>query len=399
MLREATAAGRRFSRVRVVSLPLTDYSRFGVWCAQFTKRRGEDIRYLPRPRPRQPGCRSHDYWLFDSRKLVRMHFDDNDAFLGGELVDDPEEIVSHNYWRDAARHHARRRDDFAAEQHSAASNVHEARNALGRRLRELRQAAGLSGRQLAEHLSWPPSKVSKLENGRQTPTDDDIRHWTRATGHEADAEALLASLHTLEVQHAEWQRILQAGIRPASKSTSNGIRRPGSSGGSRPPSFPASFRLPSTPTPALPRASAAFSLPDDVDEAVAAECAGRKSCTGRTNGSTSCSPKLPCATGSARPSPARTLDRLMSFAHCPTSGSGSSASQTPYSASPWHGFWIVRQRPRPGRDLLGSAEPAPAPGDRAVRQRLRAAGRRRQLRPRGPRHHQRRHRRPSGRDT
>jgi ribosome-binding protein aMBF1 (putative translation factor) len=45
--------------------------------------------------------------------------------------------------------------------------------ALGKRLRELRQAAGLSGRQLAESLSWPPSKVSKLENSRQTPTDDD----------------------------------------------------------------------------------------------------------------------------------------------------------------------------------------------------------------------------------
>ncbi|HET8684657.1 MAG TPA: helix-turn-helix transcriptional regulator, partial [Micromonosporaceae bacterium] len=58
---------------------------------------------------------------------------------------------------------------------SAASNVHEARNALGRRLRELREQAGFSGRQLADSLSWPPSKVSKLENGRQTPSDDDIR--------------------------------------------------------------------------------------------------------------------------------------------------------------------------------------------------------------------------------
>ena len=95
-----------------------------------------------------------------------------------------------------------------------ASNVHEARTALGKRLRELRSAAGISGRQLAESLSWPPSKVSKLENGRQTPTDDDIRDWTRATGSEREAEALLASLHTLEVQHAEWQRILRTGLKP-----------------------------------------------------------------------------------------------------------------------------------------------------------------------------------------
>jgi hypothetical protein len=59
-----------------------------------------------------------------------------------------------------------------------------------------------------------PSKVSKLENARQTPSDDDIRAWTRATSHESENESLLASLHTLEVQHAEWQRILRTGLRP-----------------------------------------------------------------------------------------------------------------------------------------------------------------------------------------
>lgn len=94
------------------------------------------------------------------------------------------------------------------------TSVHEARDALGKRLRELRSAAGLSGRQLAESLSWPPSKVSKLENGRQTPTDDDIRSWTQATNSEGETEALLASLHTLEVQHAEWQRQLRVGLKP-----------------------------------------------------------------------------------------------------------------------------------------------------------------------------------------
>jgi transcriptional regulator with XRE-family HTH domain len=94
------------------------------------------------------------------------------------------------------------------------TSVHEARDALGKRLRELRQQATMSGRQLAESLSWPPSKVSKLENGRQTPTDDDIRGWTQATNSQGEAEALLASLHTLEVQHAEWQRQLRTGLKP-----------------------------------------------------------------------------------------------------------------------------------------------------------------------------------------
>jgi transcriptional regulator with XRE-family HTH domain len=95
-----------------------------------------------------------------------------------------------------------------------ASSVHEARNALGKRLREMRSSAGFSGRHLAELLSWPPSKVSKLENGRQTPSDDDIRDWARVTNSEDETEALLVSLHTLEVQHAEWQRILRTGLKP-----------------------------------------------------------------------------------------------------------------------------------------------------------------------------------------
>jgi transcriptional regulator with XRE-family HTH domain len=91
--------------------------------------------------------------------------------------------------------------------------VQEARSALGKRLRELRRRTGLSGRQLAESLSWPPSKISKLENGQQTPSNDDIRAWTQATGGEDETDGLLASLHTLEVQHAEWQRLLRGGFR------------------------------------------------------------------------------------------------------------------------------------------------------------------------------------------
>lgn len=44
-----------------------------------------------------------------------MHFDGDENFLGGEIVEEPAEIVKHNYWRDAAWHCAVRRDDFAIE--------------------------------------------------------------------------------------------------------------------------------------------------------------------------------------------------------------------------------------------------------------------------------------------
>ncbi len=117
MVRQAANEGRRFSRVRVISVPLTDYSRFGVWASQFTTTAGEDIRYLIRDRAQGMDVPNHDYWLFDSRLLVAMRFDDSDSFLGGEVVEDPAVIVQHNYWRDVAWHHAVRRDDFATEEH------------------------------------------------------------------------------------------------------------------------------------------------------------------------------------------------------------------------------------------------------------------------------------------
>lgn len=116
MIREATAEGRLFSRVRVVTLPLTDYSRFGLWASSFTSDAGEDIRYVTRDEAQKAELPNHDYWLFDSCKLVRMQFGDEDRFLGGEIIEDAAEIVKHNYWRDAARHCALRRDDFGTEQ-------------------------------------------------------------------------------------------------------------------------------------------------------------------------------------------------------------------------------------------------------------------------------------------
>jgi hypothetical protein len=113
MIREATAEGRRFSRVRVVSVPLTDYSSFGVFCSKRTNAAGEDIRYLTRDQAAD--LPDYDYWLFDSRLLVKMHFDDEENFLGGEVIEDPAVIVQHNYWRDGAWHRAVRRDVFANE--------------------------------------------------------------------------------------------------------------------------------------------------------------------------------------------------------------------------------------------------------------------------------------------
>jgi len=92
------------------------------------------------------------------------------------------------------------------------TDFQQAREALGRRLRELRGEP--TQRQLAVLLGWPQAKVSKLETGRQTATPDDLKAWAEATGHPATAEELLARLQGLETHVRSWRRQLRAGHRP-----------------------------------------------------------------------------------------------------------------------------------------------------------------------------------------
>jgi transcriptional regulator with XRE-family HTH domain len=57
------------------------------------------------------------------------------------------------------------------------TDFQQARIVLGARLRELRTGAGLDGKGIAERLGWQRSKVSRLENGKQTPSRTDLAEW------------------------------------------------------------------------------------------------------------------------------------------------------------------------------------------------------------------------------
>ena len=93
------------------------------------------------------------------------------------------------------------------------TNVAQAREALGAHLRQLRRDANLSGRELAAVCGWLPSKVSKIENGKQTPSSSDLRAWTEAAGHPEANEPLRAELAALESFYRDWRRQLKAGMR------------------------------------------------------------------------------------------------------------------------------------------------------------------------------------------
>ncbi|MEU6720701.1 helix-turn-helix transcriptional regulator [Nonomuraea sp. NPDC046802] len=97
------------------------------------------------------------------------------------------------------------------------TDYQQAREALGRRLRELRLAAPngrLTGTQLAERCGWHKSKVSKLENGHTTPTPDDLRMWAGGTGQPETYDELLSRLRGFESHIRSWRRQLAAGHKP-----------------------------------------------------------------------------------------------------------------------------------------------------------------------------------------
>lgn len=152
---------------------------------------------------------------------------------------------------------------------SSTGGVEEARNALGQRLRELRRRAGLAGKDLAESLSWQPSKVSKIEHGKQTPTDSDIRAWTRATGTDHETAALLTSLHTLEVQYAEWRRILRSGIAGHQLELSAQDAKTRLYRSFEPAVVPGLLQTAEYARAVLSRAARLHKVPDDVNSAVA----------------------------------------------------------------------------------------------------------------------------------
>ena len=222
------------------------------------------------------------------------------------------------------------------------TSVHEARDALGKRLRELRQQTGLSGRQLAESLSWPPSKVSKLENGRQTPTDDDIRGLTRATDNESETEALLASLHTLEVQHAEWQRQLKTGLKPHQQEIVELDAKTRLFRAFESTFIPGLLQTAEYARARFAQSIAVFKVRNDINEAVQARIQ-RQEILYRSDKRFHfvlteaalryrlCSPEVMLGQ----------LDRLVSFSALPNVKLGIIGFETAYVVAPAHGFWLL----------------------------------------------------------
>jgi len=110
----AREAGKVMRRVHVVAEPLSDYLRFEIgWAYSQSQDAGEDIGILPVSHAPAVVTDAVDYWLFDSRTLVRMEYDDRGRLARLVQADDAREVIAACYARDAALHYAVPLDMYA----------------------------------------------------------------------------------------------------------------------------------------------------------------------------------------------------------------------------------------------------------------------------------------------
>jgi transcriptional regulator with XRE-family HTH domain len=97
--------------------------------------------------------------------------------------------------------------------------VQQAREAFGARLREMRKDARLSARALAVALGWHFTKVSKIEHGARSPSEEDIRAWCAACGAGDQIPDLIATVRHIDAMYHEYRRQMQAGLKHLQESS------------------------------------------------------------------------------------------------------------------------------------------------------------------------------------
>ena len=96
---------------------------------------------------------------------------------------------------------------------SPSSSVQQAQDALGLRLREIRKDAGLTARALAALCGWHESKCSRIEHGKMTPADADIRVWAEHCSAADQTADLIATVRSIDGMYVEWRRATRTGLR------------------------------------------------------------------------------------------------------------------------------------------------------------------------------------------
>ncbi|MFE6103171.1 DUF6879 family protein [Streptomyces laurentii] len=89
LIEETVGRGVVVRRARIVSEPVSEYTRF-LHSGTFTNvAAGEQIRWLPRRQASGIALPGNDFWLIDDRLIRWNHFTGEGASGGGEISEDP----------------------------------------------------------------------------------------------------------------------------------------------------------------------------------------------------------------------------------------------------------------------------------------------------------------------
>ncbi|MGY2019422.1 DUF6879 family protein [Nocardia gipuzkoensis] len=81
--------GVAVQRARAVTVPHTDWTRWGLEVAAINSRAGEDVRYLPRHLIAADELGAEDWWLLDGERVAFTLFEDSGQWAGAAVTTDP----------------------------------------------------------------------------------------------------------------------------------------------------------------------------------------------------------------------------------------------------------------------------------------------------------------------
>ncbi|MDT0468746.1 DUF6879 family protein [Streptomyces gibsoniae] len=89
MVAETVSRGVAIRRARIVSEPVSEYTRY-LYDGTFTNvAAGEQIRWLPRRKSSDLALPGNDFWVFDGRLVRFGYFSGEGTYLGDEVTDEP----------------------------------------------------------------------------------------------------------------------------------------------------------------------------------------------------------------------------------------------------------------------------------------------------------------------
>lgn len=101
-IRELTKNGVQVERLRVVSEPHTEYTRWSIEVTRLNVSAGEDVKYLPRQHTEGILFPDEDCWLLDKEHLILSLFKPDGRSAGFAVESDPGMIARYRAVRDKA---------------------------------------------------------------------------------------------------------------------------------------------------------------------------------------------------------------------------------------------------------------------------------------------------------